>query len=488
MHIEFNKKHKVSNITFILLESNKLPGNIKDILDKNILTKISDLTKFDFKGKLNQTAQTIVSHSNKNSNNICLVGIGKKHSNQDLKTLGYKIANLALEKKHTQISIITSALKKDQQIATLLQGLFHGNYKFTKYITNKKHKKITDLTIVDERADLKAFQNLVFETQKIGDTISYVKDLVNSPAIEITPANLGLEAKKIAKKSKKMKFTELGEKELNKLGLNLILEVGKGSGKEAKLIMIEYKNTPKNKKPLLIVGKGVTFDAGGLNIKPTNNIETMKTDMAGAATVLGLFNILTEIDLPIHVVGVIPSVENLLGDDAYKPGDILTAYNGKTIEITNTDAEGRLILADAFSYAIEKYQPEAIVDLATLTGACIMALGYTRTGLFTNNKSLLKQIKNASKKSGDQVWRLPLDKFHSDKVTGSISDYKNWTGGVQAGSSMAAAFLQKFVQKLPWAHLDIAGSSHLDMQIDHKSKGATGEPLHLMYEFIKNYS
>ncbi len=488
MHIELSKKYKVNKLTFILLDSNKLPQNIKEILDKNILTKISDLTKFDFNGKLNQTAQTIISHSIKNSNSVCLIGTGKKHNKQDLKTLGSKIAHIALDKKNTQISIITTNLKKTEDVTSLLLGLYHGNYKFTKYITNKKHKKITDLTIIDERSDSKEFLQQINETQKISNAINFVKDLVNSPAIEITPANLGLEAKKIAKKSNKIKFTELGEKEMKKLGLNLILEVGKGSGKEAKLIMLEYKNNPKNKKPLLIVGKGVTFDAGGLNIKPTNNIETMKTDMAGAATVLGLFTILSEIELPIHVVGVIPSVENLLGDEAYKPGDILTAYNGKTIEITNTDAEGRLILADAFSYAIEKYKPEAIVDLATLTGACIMALGYTRTGLFGNNKKILNQIKTASKKSGDKVWRLPLDKYHSDKVTGSISDYKNWTGGVQAGSSMAAAFLQKFVQKLPWAHLDIAGSSHLDMQIDHKSKGATGEPLHLMYEFIKNYS
>jgi leucyl aminopeptidase len=301
----------------------------------------------------------------------------------------------------------------------------------------------------------------------------------------LTPLELANQAKKIAGQSSKIKLKILKEKELLKNKLNLIYSVGLGSAQESRLIILEYNNGPKSEKPTLLVGKGVTFDSGGFNLKPTSGIENMKMDMAGAATVLGLFSILSKTNLPVNIIGVIPAVENLLGHNAYKPGDILTAYNNKTIEITNTDAEGRLILADSISYGIDKYDPKQIIDVATLTGACIVALGHTYTAIISNNKKLVKQMWKASKQSGEKAWPLPLDTYHRNKVKGEISDYKNWSAGVQAGSIMGGAFLEKFVNKKPWIHLDIAGSAFYENKIDFHEKGATGQPLSTIYHFFK---
>jgi leucyl aminopeptidase len=222
-------------------------------------------------------------------------------------------------------------------------------------------------------------------------------------------------------------------------------------------------------------------------LKIQSSIEGMKMDMAGGATVLGVFKLLAELKPNLHVIGIVPAVENLVGGNAYKPDDILTAYNGKTIEITNTDAEGRLILADSIAYGVKKYKPECIVDLATLTGACITALGYTRAGLFTNNTQLRSKFVKASKITGSKTWPLPIDDIHREKVKGEISDYKNYTGGIGAGSTMAAAFLEKFVEETPWAHLDIAGVAFLPSEIGYRPKGATGEPVKLIYKFLEQY-
>ena len=436
--------------------------------------KINELIKPALKKKFKNSFCQIVQITNYEDSPelLYLVGLGKhKLTPEKLRFIGSKIGNLI---KDSSINLYTNNLTTETEIVHLLEGINHGTYKFNKYLSKKRTKKDFTINIVDKSKIQSTIQQKIDEFKFLYEAQNYVKDLVNSPAIDVTPTVLSNEAKSISSKSKYISYKEIDEKDFTKLGLNLIKAVGSGSGQNSKLIFLEYKFKPKNINPLLMVGKGVTFDAGGLNLKPSNNIETMKTDMAGAATVLGLFKILSSSSIPLHIVGVIPSVENLVGENAYKPGDIFTAHNGKTIEITNTDAEGRLILADAISYSLKKYSPESIIDLATLTGACIVALGFNRSGLFSNNKSLQSKLLHASKQSGDKVWPMPLDQFHRSKVAGSISDYKNWTSGVNAGAIMAAAFLEKFVNKTPWAHLDIAGPSYTDRDVPEVPKGASG--------------
>ncbi len=480
------KKQPEKNI-FILLSEVKFSSDLVSLIPQGLIKEIKNI-KSQLKLNFGHSTQIINSSTAQEQQRIFIIGTKSKAKlkNNQLQLLGYKIAKTVKDAKLKKFSIITDQFTS-KQLASIFAGLETGNYKFDDFISNKKKKthKYEEVNFITQNST-KELKELLTEANYLSDSINLVKDLVNTPSLSMTPTTLETIAKQIANKSKKIKFRSFGEKEIQKNNLNLIYSVGLGSGQESKLIFLEYLNGNKKDKPIMIVGKGVTFDAGGLNLKLTNSIENMKTDMAGAATVLGFFDLLTKLDLPLNIVGIIPSVENLLGHNAYKPGDILTAYNGKTVEITNTDAEGRLILADAISYGIKEYNPTTIIDLATLTGACIVALGYTRTGLITNSNKLFKQFWNAAKKTGDTIWPLPLDKYHRDKVHGDISDYKNWTGGVMAGAIMGGAFIEKFVEKKPWVHLDIAGSSHTDSQIGQYEKGATGRPLSLLVEFLKN--
>lgn len=450
----------------------KLPDSIKKDL-KNLVTKTN------FTGKKGSKLN-LLSKLDKQVIQINL--IGTKNAKNFIK-IGSQIAKTAKSQKAENITIYAEDLN-NTQIAEIIEGINYTSYTYNQF--KKTTHQIKTLKIIKQKVDQKLKIQLK-EVEKLSDAISQVRDYVNCPAMDMKPETLADIAKKIAKTDPKIKATILNGKQIEKNGLNLIKAVSSGSNQDPKLIILEYKNSTKNKKPLLIAGKGVTFDAGGLNIKGSGNIETMKMDMGGAATTLGLFQLLTKSNLKLHVIGVIPTVENLVGASAYKPGDIIKAYNGKTIEITNTDAEGRLILADALAYGVKKYKPEAIIDLATLTGACIVALGNTRTGLCSNNPKLRSQILKASKTSRNKVWPLPLDNFHRSKVAGSISDYKNYTSSVGAGASMAAAFLEKFVDKTPWVHLDIAGTAFIESPLPDKPKGATGEPLKLLYHFVKNY-
>lgn len=470
------------DILYLILEDGKISTDLRVILPTKILNQIKTAQKSLTEDK-NQVS-TIVELEGKPCK-IILIAPKNKDSVIDLGTIiGQSIA----KNESKQIAIPTIHIGLQNFIPNLAEGILYGLYKYDNYLTESKKqqfqpKAVNFITNLKE----KEVKTRLEENINLAAAINYVKDLVNAPAIDCTPETLAKEAQTIAKNSSKIKVSVLKEKEIRKQKLNLLASVAAGSVHEPYLITLEYKHKAKNKKPLMLVGKGVTFDAGGLNIKPTGNIDTMKFDMAGAATVLGVFKLLSKINLPIHVIGVIPTVENLLGHEAYKPGDIITAYNGKTVEITNTDAEGRLILADALSYGIKKHKPEAIMDFATLTGACIQALGNTMTGIISNNESLYQKVEAASLLSQNKIWRLPLVDYFREKVAGDISDYKNYTGGVGAGASMAAAFLEKFVEDKPWVHFDIAGTAFYDSTIGYTPKGATGQPLKLVYEFLKGY-
>ncbi len=305
------------------------------------------------------------------------------------------------------------------------------------------------------------------------------KQLGNLPGNYATPTHLGNVAKQLAKEYG-FKAQVLERKQIAALKMNSFLSVAKGSTEPPRFIVLEYKGGAAKTAPTVLVGKGITFDSGGISLKPGAGMDEMKYDMCGAASVLGTFKVLGELKPKINVVGLIATCENMPAGNANKPGDIVTSMAGLTIEVLNTDAEGRLILCDALTYA-ERYKPSAVVDIATLTGACVVSLGHHHSGLFANNDELAQELQNAGKTQQDTAWRMPMDAEYSEQLKSNFADLAN-IGGMPAGSVTAACFLSKFTEKYPWAHLDIAGTAWKS----GASKGATGRPVPLLSQFLLN--
>ncbi len=303
------------------------------------------------------------------------------------------------------------------------------------------------------------------------------KDLGNLPGNICTPKYLSKEARKLARGNAKLATKILGEKQMRELGMGSLLSVAAGSEEEAQLIIIEYKGGKKADKPHVLVGKGVTFDTGGISLKPGAGMDEMKFDMCGAASVLGTLKAVSELDLAINLIVVVAAAENMPSGKATKPGDIVTSMSGKTIEVLNTDAEGRLVLCDALTY-VERYKPQAVIDVATLTGACVVALGSHATGLYSNDETLAADLLNAGEQSQDRAWRMPLWDEYQSQLDSNFADMGN-IGGPKAGSVTAACFLSRFTD-YPWAHLDIAGTAWHS----GKAKGATGRPVSLLLDYL----
>ncbi|HET7596294.1 MAG TPA: leucyl aminopeptidase [Burkholderiales bacterium] len=307
--------------------------------------------------------------------------------------------------------------------------------------------------------------------------VSLTKDLGNLPPNICTPSYLAEQARELGKRYR-MKVTVLERDEMEKLGMNALLAVAQGSAQPPKLIVIEHRGGAKTQKPVVLVGKGITFDTGGISLKPGLDMDEMKFDMSGAGSVLGTLKAVGEMRLPINVVGIIPTTENMPGGRAVKPGDIVTTMSGQTVEILNTDAEGRLILCDALTYA-ERYEPAAVIDLATLTGACVIALGHVASGLYANDDALAKEVLAAGDAAFDRAWHLPLWDDYQEQLKSNFADFAN-IGGRPAGSITAACFLARFTKKYRWAHLDIAGTAWKS----GREKGASGRPVPLLTQFL----
>jgi leucyl aminopeptidase len=332
--------------------------------------------------------------------------------------------------------------------------------------------------VTAERADLASAKRAVSHGQAIANGSRLAKDLANLPGNLCTPSHLASQAQSLARGKRKLKTTVLSEAQMEKLGMGSLLSVSRGSRQPAKLIVFEYSGGKAGAKPVALVGKGLTFDAGGISIKPAANMDEMKYDMCGGASVFGAMAAIAELELPLNVVGVVPSSENLPDGDANKPGDIVTSMSGQTIEILNTDAEGRLILCDALTYT-ERFEPAAVIDIATLTGACIVALGDQASGLMANDDELANELLAAGEASGDRAWQLPLWDEYQKQLDSNFADMAN-IGGRGAGTITAACFLSRFAKKFKWAHLDIAGTAWLS----GPQKGATGRPVPLLVEFL----
>ncbi|WP_297529371.1 leucyl aminopeptidase [Thiohalobacter sp.] len=343
----------------------------------------------------------------------------------------------------------------------------------------KVRKPLKRMTLsVPSRRNLDHGEAAVREGTAIAAGMNLAKDLGNLPGNICTPTYLADTARELARKSRKAKVTVLDEKAMEKLGMGALLSVARGSREPARLITLEYRGGRKDRKPVVLVGKGVTFDSGGISLKPGQSMDEMKFDMCGAASVLGTLRTVIELELPINVVGIIPATENLPDGQATKPGDIVTSMSGQTIEILNTDAEGRLILCDALTYA-GRYEPDAVIDIATLTGACVIALGSHAAGLLTNHAPLGNELLNAGRAARDRAWELPLWDDYQQQLESNFADMQN-IGGREAGTITAACFLSRFTRDYRWAHLDIAGVAWKQ----GKEKGATGRPVPLLTQYL----
>jgi leucyl aminopeptidase len=343
---------------------------------------------------------------------------------------------------------------------------------------NKRPLKKITLLLTDGKLKSR-FVQAVAHGKAIANGQTRAKNLANLPGNICTPTYLADQAREIKRGIRKMKVSVLEEKDMHKLGMGALLSVSRGSRQPAKLIVMEYKGTSARTKPIVLVGKGLTFDAGGISIKPAANMDEMKYDMCGGASVLGTLQACAELDLAINVIGIVPSSENLPDGDANKPGDIVTSMSGQTIEILNTDAEGRLILCDALTYC-GQFDPDVVIDIATLTGACVVALGKHASGLMSNNDVLADDLTEAGQQSNDRVWRLPIWDDYQQQLDSNFADMAN-IGGPAAGTITAACFLSRFTKKYKWAHLDIAGSAWIS---GGKEKGATGRPVSLLVQYL----
>ncbi len=421
---------------------------------------------------------------------LLIVGLGDKEKFNDnvvLEMAGIviKTANkLKIKNIITCLSNITN-YKIDVERLThcYVEGTLLANYNFQGYSTendNDNQIEIVQLLIDCEKEKVKKGIDLG-KAYALGTNMA--RDLVNTPGNLMTPSDLANKAVEIADKYK-MEYEILDREDMERLGMGGILAVSQGSDQPPKLIILKYFNEKNNNNIIGLVGKGLTFDAGGISIKPSNNMHIMKSDMGGGATVLGVMASIAELGLETNVIAVIPSSENLLSGSALKPGDVIKTMSGKTVEVLNTDAEGRLILADAITY-IKKLEATSIIDIATLTGAIVVALGDITTGAMTNKQNFIDDFFKSAKTANENIWQLPIFSEYKELIKSEIADLKN-TGGRTAGSITAALFLEAFVGDTPWLHLDIAGTSWSEKETNLVKKGATGAMVRTLIQYIKD--
>lgn len=463
-------------------ENGKAIAASKKVLKIDCVTAALD--SGDFKGKESELLLLYPSDAI-NGPRIALLGLGetKEASIERLRRAFSTLTKKAQEKFLTKISLILPVheiLNEEAISYGIVEGILLGNYIFDRYKTEKSIKPVTTVELLDATPVTSA---LVEKIVPIFKGVYLARDLVNGCADDITPEHLAEVARDIAGNAPRMKAHIMNRKQLEKEKLGLLLAVGRGSHNEPHMLIIEYKGAKEQKGSTVLVGKGVTYDTGGLNLKPTGSMETMRCDMGGAATVLGIMQALAELQLPINVTAVIPTVENCIDAASYKPGDIYTSYAGTSVEIANTDAEGRLILADAIAYAVKNLNPIRILDYATLTGAMVVALGEETTGMMSNDDELANAFTKAGLATYERVWRLPIYEEYADALKSDIADMKN-VGDRTAGAIAAALFLHKFVGNTPWAHFDIAGTAFLSKERRYQPKGATGIGVRTTIEYL----
>ena len=482
MNIKINFKNRAfnksnGNVLLFVDEKFNISG-LKKLISHSDYSYILDLLKSeDLKKK-------ILFFDISSKRKIILISCKKNFTNSDVENLGAECFDLFNKLKKVEYILNSDSLSNNKKnlVGHFLHGIKLKSYKFEKYKT-KKDKRSISINVIGKNVPNKENQN---KFKALEEGTFYTRDLVSEPGNVLHPDEYAKRIKSLSKLG--LKINIYNDQKLKKLGMNTLLGVGQGSIRGSYLVTIEWNGLKNNSRPLAFVGKGVCFDTGGISLKPAKFMEDMTYDMAGSAVVVGLMKSLALRKAKINAVGVVGLVENMPGGNAQRPGDIVKSYSGKTVEILNTDAEGRLVLADALTYTEKKFKPKFIIDLATLTGAIIVALGSEYAGLFSNDDNLSKQLIDAGENVEEKVWRMPLNKSYDKLINSKNADMQNinYVGG--AGSTTAAQFLQRFIlNKTPWAHLDIAGMAFSKYGGALNSGGATGYGVRLLNRLIEDH-
>lgn len=488
MKISFSDKFALPKAGLLAIgveEGGQLPPAARDADEASGGAISRALTGNRFNGKKNDSL-TLVAPAGVDCARIVLFGVGKGLDEREWLALGGKLVKAANAAGDKQVTVQLDCGAEDLSgaAAGIGEGARLGAYRFDKYFTKKKPEEAPTVKGVSIQVSGAAAARKTYKPRDaVVDGVYLTRDVVTEPPNTIYPESLAAVCKEMEELGVKVEI--LGEKKMAKLGMGALLGVGQGSVKESFLVSMTWNGGSKNKAPVAFVGKGVTFDTGGISLKPGPGMEEMKWDMGGSGTVIGLMKALAGRKAKVNAVGVVGLVENMPDGNAQRPGDVVTSMSGQTIEIHNTDAEGRLVLADALWYTQEQFKPTTIIDLATLTGAMIIALGHEHAGLFSNDDALSDQLAQAGKDSGETVWRLPLGDAYDKLLTSDCADMKN-IGGRAAGSITAAQFLQRFIKDTPWAHLDIAGMAWSSKEKPTAPKGATGYGVRLLDRYVSN--
>ncbi len=495
MNVTFSDqiKDQTAALVFTVFEENQLFPEAIDFDQKSggIITKA--LKENNFKGKKNQSLilslpQTV------DASRVILVGLGKEAdlSEETLYDVGGTLAGVLLGTPETKAEVNLLGFKtkccSGAEAANFLAlGFLKKAWRFDKYLTKlseEKKPKLTQINFVVP--DTQAAEKMVTVMNAVSEGNAFSRSLSMEPGNILYPETMAERLKEL--ESFGIKVTVLGKSELQKLGMGALLGVAQGSSHEPRVVLMEWNGGNDSQKPLAFVGKGVTFDSGGISLKPAANMEDMKYDMSGAAAVSGLMKALALRKAKVNVVGAVGLVENMPSGTAQRPGDVVKTMSGQTVEVLNTDAEGRLVLADILWYTQEHYKPQFMINLATLTGAIVISLGDYYAGLFSNDESLSQKLLKAGEETGERLWKLPLADHYDEMLKCEIADMKNISTGRGAGSITAAQFLKRFVNDLPWAHLDIAGVAWAEKAKPTANKGPTGFGVHLLNHFIqKNF-
>ncbi|RUO40686.1 leucyl aminopeptidase [Pseudidiomarina aestuarii] len=493
--MEFNvksgspEKQRSACIVVGVFEPRRLSG-VAEQLDKVSDGYLSNLLRRgDLEGK---AGQTLLLHHVPNilSERVLLVGCGKEREldERQYKQIIEKTIHTLNETGSMEAVCFLSELHvkgrdtywKIRQAVEAAQG---GLYTFNQLKSRKEEPRrpLRKLVFnVQTRRELSLGEKAISHGLAVAKGVTLCRDVANMPPNICTPSYLAEKAKTLTEQYENMSFSAVTEQEMAELGMNAYLAVSRGSEHEAVLSLIHYQGASSDQAPIVLVGKGLTFDSGGISIKPAANMDEMKYDMGGAAGVLGAMQALAELKLPINVIGAIAGCENMPDGKAYRPGDIITTMSGQTVEVLNTDAEGRLVLCDTLTF-VERYEPEAVIDVATLTGACVIALGAHASGLMSSHNPLAHELLNASEQSGDRAWRLPLWDEYNEQLESPFADFSN-LGGREAGAITAGCFLAKFTKKYNWAHIDVAGTAWRS----GAKKGSTGRPVPMLTQYLLN--
>ena len=472
-----------------LLESVKDDSLYKDL--QEIIGEVVDLG--DFKGEKNELL-FVYTNGKIPSKRLLLVGLGKEEQvtvdsirqalgNASRKARDKDVKDVAISVDH----FVRKGFNPKDISEAIVQGMKMGSFQNIKYKTKNldKFKKLEEITLFSPNIDEEAIKVGAKTGEIIAQSVNLCRKLSYGPANYITPTKLAEVAEKIAKKHE-IKVSIFDRKKSEEVGLTSFLAVAQGTEEPPKFIILEYGADKKNVDTIALIGKAITFDTGGISIKPSQDMWKMKADMTGGAVVLSIMNAIAQIKPDLHIVGLVPATDNMPSGKAYHPGDVITSYDGQTIEVISTDAEGRMVINDALAYAAKNYKPKAMIDFATLTGSIMVALGNHAIGYFANDEDLNNRFESASEVSGEKIWRMPLWEDYDEQFKSDIADMKH-TGGRPGGAITAARFLSKFVGETPWIHCDIAGYSDSESDKGYNPKGSKGPAVRLIIDLLRNW-